>query len=74
MQPTASITADRAKIGIITGPRALALLRSESGDRLVPLAEGEQLSGWTLTDIEPFRLVFRREDEERIVELEYREE
>ncbi len=65
---------DVVVVGIITGPREIALLRSTSSDRLVPLAEGETLSGWTLTDIEPFRLVFRREDDERIVELEFREE
>lgn len=60
-------------VGIITGPRALALLRSGSGDRLVPLAEGEQLAGWTLTAIEPFRLVFRRDEDEQVFEIEYRE-
>ena len=65
---------DVTVVGIITGPRALALLRPESGDRLVPLAEGETLSGWTLTAIEPFRLVFRRDGDERSVELEFRED
>ncbi len=65
---------DVTVVGIITGPRALALLRPEPGDRLVPLAEGQTLSGWTLTEIQPFRLVFRRDGEERAVELEYRED
>ena len=53
---------------------SLALLRPGSGDRLVPLAEGQQLAGWTLTEIEPFRLVFRRDGDERSIELEYRED
>ena len=65
---------DVTVVGIITGPRALALLRSESSDRLVPLAVGQKLSGWTLTAIEPFRIVFNRDGEERSVDLEFREE
>lgn len=65
---------DVTVVGIITGPRKLALLRSASGDRLLPLAEGDDLYGWTLTGIEPFRLVFRREDDEQMVEIEYRDD
>ena len=65
---------DVVVVGIITGPRELALLRSGSGDRLLPMGEGDKLSGWTLTEIEPFRLVFRREDDEQMVEIEYRDE
>ena len=65
---------DVTVVGIITGPRALALLRAESSDRLVPLAVGQKVSGWTLTAIEPFRVVFNRDGEERSVDLEFREE
>ena len=61
-------------VGIITGPRALALLQPRSSDRLVPLAEGQTLAGWTLTAIEPFRVVFRRDGEEQALELEFRED
>ncbi len=65
---------DVTVVGIITGPRAVALLQPDSGDRLVPLAEGQTLSGWTLTAIEPFRLVFQRDGDEQTVELEFRED
>ncbi len=63
---------DVVVVGIVTGPRELALLRSDSGDRLLPMGEGDQLSGWTLVAIEPFRLVFKRDDDEQMVEIEYR--
>lgn len=65
---------DVTVVGIITGPRAVALLQPDSGDRPVPLAEGQTLSGWTLKAIEPFRLVFQRDGEEQTVELEFRED
>lgn len=65
---------DLTIVGIITGPRELALLRSPSSDRLLPMAEGDELSGWTLIEIEPFRLVFRRDDDERMFEMEYRDD
>lgn len=61
-------------VGIITGPRALALLQPHASDRLVPLAEGQKLAGWTLTAIEPFRVVFQRDGEEQALELEFRED
>lgn len=61
-------------VGIITGPRKLALLRSASGGRMRPMAEGDELSGWTLVEIEPFRLVFRRAGDEQMFEIEYREQ
>lgn len=72
--PSRSEPLDVIVVGIITGPRELALLRLRSGDRLLPMAEGDELSGWTLVEIEPFRLVFRREDDERMFEIEYRED
>ena len=65
---------DVTLVGIITGPRALALLRSDTSDRLVSLAVGQRHAGWTLTAIEPFRIVFNRDGEERSVDLEFREE
>lgn len=61
-------------VGIITGPRDLALLRSSSSDRLMPMAEGDELSGWTLIEIEPFRLVFQRDDDQRTFEIEHRDD
>lgn len=72
--PTPSGSLDLVVVGIITGPRELALLRSASGGRLRPMAEGDELSGWTLVEIEPFRLVFRREGDEQMFEIEYRED
>lgn len=71
--PARSGALDVEVVGIITGPRKLALLRSASGGRLRPMAEGDELSGWTLVEIEPFRLVFRRAGDEQIFEIEYRE-
>ena len=58
-------------VGIITGPRKLALLRTASGSELLPLAEGDRLAGWTLTRIEPFRLQFQREGDRHTVEIEF---
>lgn len=72
--PTPAGSLDLVVVGIITGPRELALLRSASGGRLRPMAEGDELSGWTLVEIEPFRLVFQREDDEQMFEIEYRED
>ncbi len=72
--PSRSGSLELEVVGIITGPRELALLRSASGGRLRPMAEGDELSGWTLVDIKPFRLVFRRDGDEQIFEIEYREE
>lgn len=72
--PTRSGSLDLEVVGIITGPRELALLRSASGGRLLPMAEGDELSGWTLVEIEPFRLVFRRDGDEQMFEIEYRDE
>ena len=74
LEPARRQGLDVTVVGIITGPRAVALLQPDSGDRLVPLAEGQTLSGWTLTAIEPFRLVFQRDGDERTIELEFREE
>lgn len=72
--PTRSGSLDLEVVGIITGPRELALLRPASGGRLLPMMEGDELSGWTLVEIEPFRLVFRREGDEQMFEIEYRDE
>lgn len=65
---------DLEVVGIITGPRKLALLRAASGGRMHPMAEGDELSGWTLVAIEPFRLVFRRDGDEQTFEIEYRDQ
>ena len=65
---------DVTVVGIVTGPRAVALLRRGGGADMIPLAKGQTLAGWTLTEIEPFRLVFRRGADEQEIELEFREE
>ncbi|NNG03722.1 MAG: hypothetical protein HKM95_06420 [Inquilinus sp.] len=58
-------------VGIVTGPRALILVRTDRG-QLVPMAEGDDLHGWTLSKIEPLRAIFRRDADETAVPIEYR--
>ena len=58
--------------GVIVSARERSVILSETkGGGSVTLTEGQQHKGWTLVEIQPEQVVFRREGQEQALALQY---
>ena len=55
---------------IITNNKRIALLKSKRNKRLQKLNEGDELNGWTLTDIQPAQVSLLKGTEIKLMDLE----
>ncbi len=56
---------------LINGDEHTALFRSQRGDELMRLREGDKMEGWTLVRIEADQVILARGEIEKILELTY---
>ena len=56
---------------IVSGRGGIAILSETSGRGTLTMAQGKQYKGWTLAEILPDRLIFRRGNQERTLALLY---
>ena len=54
---------------IITDDKRMALIETKNGKKIHRLREGEELDGWTLTDVQPARVSLKKGSEVKELEL-----